>query len=358
MKFIYKQFKNQLTNTFNGLVEKEIKVDDDIINIFFYVISYTDLFTNEIKKNMRGITFVNKDKYYLSIHKFFNLNQVEETDIETLRNKQIIEITDKLDGSMINPIKVNNKIIMKSNGSIESIQSKNATEFVYNNKTYLQFINYCIDNNLHPIFEWISPYNKIVLNYENDDLVLLQIRDNNGNYLNIKDFDIPTEITVRKEYDLNKFNNIDDVYMYIKDKINIEGVVVRFADGTFVKVKSDWYFDKHKYTDLNEKVIMEKILKDEIDDILQNIDNKDIIYSYINKVSEYIKQIINYVIAFDYSMYKTKKELAIKNSTNIYFKYMMLYYNNTDIEHLTKIIKQHMLKTYNKVNKCIDFFNK
>lgn len=360
MKFKYEDFKNNLEKIegeFIGLVEKKEVVDGKEVTIYFYIISYNELFDNDIRREMRGITFIDKDTYFLSLHKFFNINQHEETQYGKLKDKKIIEITDKLDGSLINPIVINGKIYMKSKASIISEQSVGATDFVNGNSVYKTWIEGMIEKRLHPIFEWVAPDNRIVLRYEKSDLVLLQIRDDEGNYLNINDFDIPEGITIRKEYDLEEWGSLEKLYKYIREAKDLEGVVIRFEDGQMVKLKSEWYFEKHRYTNLTDKDYMTHILNDTIDDILsiEQVDH-DLVMSYIYKVNKYITKKAEEITKFDFTGFETVKDVAIGCAKDPNRGMLITYFKNRDIEEVFNLVKKRMKQDYNKLSACVDFF--
>jgi hypothetical protein len=62
-----------------------------------------------------------------------------------------------------------------------------AEEFVGANPKYLDFASWCISNQLTPLFEWCSRKQKIVIDYPEDKLVLLAVRNNiTGEYLPIR----------------------------------------------------------------------------------------------------------------------------------------------------------------------------
>ena len=357
MIYDIKDFKAEITEEFNGLVQKEFNYNGSVVNMYFYLIQYNELFNNDVRREMRGITFVDNDKYFLSLHKFFNINQHPETQLSLLKDKEIIEITDKLDGSLINPILINGKLIMKSKASITSQQSKNSTDFVYDRKHYYNFIIEMMEKELHPIFEYVAPDNKIVLDYDKEDLILLQIRDNNGNYLNLNDFDIPKDITIRKEYNLKEFNSLDKIYEYIRESVDLEGVVIRFSDGMMVKLKSEWYLDKHHYTNLTEKDYMVHILDDTIDDVLSlgELVDTQYIKKCIKAVNTHIAFIMAYVIEYDYD-YDTIQEFVKESLGDIHFTYLIDFYKNKDSEKVSKNVREQMKKNYNKLDKCKLFF--
>ena len=130
--------------------------------------------------------------------------------------------------------------------------------------------------------------NRIVINYDNvdDDLVLLSIRDYNGD-ININNVEF------------NNFNKVDEIKMDIDqlviektrpDFINEEGFVLLYSNGFRVKIKYEEYFRIHKtISNVNEKFVWEFLSQGkDINDLNDNIpdetfqfikDTKDILWS-------------------------------------------------------------------------------
>jgi len=127
-----------------------------------------------------------------------------------------------------------------------------------------------------PLFEWVSPRCKIVLEYEKDNLVLTGIRHNiTGEYIVYSEllttaskFNIP----VTESFDTST-NQIQTIQEQIKQRNGIEGFVIRFNNGMHYKVKTEWYFsktkkDKQEYSFNSEANIWRYILEQQIDDAL------------------------------------------------------------------------------------------
>lgn len=357
MEYNYKEFKENLDET-KGLVEKVVYIDGVKVSMMTYLIQFDGLFDNEIRTEMRGITFVDEKTPFIALHKFFNLNQRAHTMYDVLKDKKIVEVTEKVDGSMINPVFVNDKIYMKSMFSInESVQSKKATEIVLNNSEYEKWIRDMNSLNLYPIFEYTSnsPEEQIILKYEKTELILLQIRDSRGNYLDVESFDSPFKL--RKNYGFKTLKEISD---YMGDVEDIEGFVVRFEDGMMIKMKSEWYFERHAFYEDNftNKAIFTSILDNTIDDILSKNSStikeydKIRINAYIGYVSNYINDVMHYVMDIDYN--HNRKELAINNRQDEYFDLIMLYKSGGVEESYKKLIK-NMKTKYNGLQKINSF---
>ncbi|MCS7317287.1 MAG: T4 RnlA family RNA ligase [Candidatus Dojkabacteria bacterium] len=141
----------------------------------------------------RGIKFCSKTGKILArpFHKFFNLNERPDSSYEEILKlhsmSKKITITEKLDGSMIHPMKLSNGEILWCTKMGTNIISAMAENYVKScNDKYEKFIKWCFDQGemgWTPIFEYVSPKNKIVIEYE-ENLVLLAIRDNvTGTYI-------------------------------------------------------------------------------------------------------------------------------------------------------------------------------
>jgi T4 RnlA family RNA ligase len=117
-----------------------------------------------------------------------------------------------------------------------------------------------------PIFEWVSPFNQIVLAYEEADLVYLGTRDNaTGAY--VMDKSCPFSTVPRYG---SVEGNLADYISRQRGAEGREGDIIRFADGHMVKVKNDWYVRIHKTVDriVFDRNIVALILNEEMDDVM------------------------------------------------------------------------------------------
>lgn len=184
-----------LCSTESPFYETSNIVDGFIVKTFNYRMAQASDFDDPKAREMRGITFVfDKDgtlyKRYILLDKFFNLNQVPNTMYSVVKDYKIKSISNKEDGSIASFIKLpNGKIIGKSKIGFDNIQCAGINRIYKKNTDIKNFVNWAIDNDLVAIFEYVAPHNRIVLKYNDEELILLKIRDNNtGAYLNIKDF--------------------------------------------------------------------------------------------------------------------------------------------------------------------------
>jgi RNA ligase len=212
-----------------------------------------------ILRECRGIIFYEQEVVSRPLHKFFNANERDETQVENIDLSKPHVILEKLDGSMIRPIPTPDRkdFRLGTKAGITDI-SILAEEFIQGKPRYRAFILDMLAQGLTPIFEFCSRKNKIVVDYPTDRLVLLAIRDNiTGVYLDLNDF-ATDGIEIVKAYD-NPIN-----------------YVVRFADGHMLKIKCEWYLENHgKLEEIRfEKNIIKHILDDTIDDIKPLLDHE------------------------------------------------------------------------------------
>lgn len=238
-----------------------------------------------IRRECRGIIFDSKtgDIVRRPFHKFFNVNEREETQdhvVDLLRPHCILE---KLDGSMIAPFIVDGKMIWGTKMGATDV-AKPVEEFVKNNPQYIEFANLWIKRGCTPIFEWCSRKQRIVLDYKEDQLILTAIRNMHtgqymtddvmmkfGGLLSYGITDIPVVRQFEPQTDMKAFLE------YVHDLEDLEGFVVRFDDGHMLKLKCHWYLQIHKAKEaiLQDRNIVELILEEHLDDIKAHLPAED-----------------------------------------------------------------------------------
>lgn len=327
--------------------ESKHNVDGYDISIFNYRLAFYSHFTNPVSNNpeitaheMRGLTFVfNSDgtiyNRFLLLDKFFNVDQTPCSMYSVLKGYKIKNIYNKEDGSVASFIRLpNGRVIGRSKAAFGSDQAIEIQK-IYDEDTNIQrFVNWCLDNEIIPIFEFVSPKNRIVLPYANTKLILLRLRDNKtGEYLDIDDYSSHYDGISVVESDSGKtLEDLIDLKKVTQDK---EGWIVQFENGKMAKVKTDWYLERHRlYTDeLNrENSLIKLIIDGTIDDIFPQIseDKKQEIESIIDKVNGYIldtsKKVDELLKEYDGS----RKDFAIKNNKHPLFSIAMGVINGKD----------------------------
>jgi T4 RnlA family RNA ligase len=304
---------------------------------------------------MRGITFVlypdgTLYKRFLLLNKFFNLNQVDETLYNNVKDLKIKNVYIKEDGSVVSFIRLpNGRVLAKSKMSFDNDQADVSNQIYNSNSNIKKFVNWTLDNDITAIFEYVAPDNRVVLKYYERDLILLRLRDNNtGEYLDLDDFSDKLEgISVAK-----KINHVlDELIDLAKTEKDIEGWVVQFVSGKMIKIKTEWYHSLHHLImeDIHrENILIGHILDGNIDDILSKIDLNDTsTIDRINHITEVAQKWIKLKILSinkTYLIYEKlgRKEFGKNYSKNPDFQFVMDKVDDKDvylkiIEYLKKV---------------------
>lgn len=130
-----------------------------------------------ILRELRGIKFnnTNGDIICRPLHKFFNIFEKEETQLQELDFSQPHTVYTKVDGSMIVPFMVNGEIRFGTKMGITDV-SIQAEKVVAKNPNIMEFSKWCIENQISPIFEFTAPNNRIVIEYDKPEFTLLTAR--------------------------------------------------------------------------------------------------------------------------------------------------------------------------------------
>lgn len=328
---------------------------------------------------LRGLTFVEQPdgswRRFLGLHKFFNLNQTKGYMYDDVKDKRMVRVSDKMDGSMIRFIQLpNGHVVTKTKMGFTNIQVEEAERFLdVGNYIFLEFIMDMLEQGKAAIFEYTSPTNRIVVDYDRPRLSLLQIRDENtGEYLDIeKECEDYFDVVHDYPLDDRDLDGLIDVCKWVENK---EGFVVQFDDGQMIKLKSEWYMRLHRLmtnTADHENVLLECILNETIDDILAEMDEKNPVRQYIEAVmselvpwvNNQVKNIENLRLLYDYEFRGTQRKkfvdyLISSNCTEFHHVMKLLKWPMEEIEEkdlVFEVYKAFLLKTYNKKEKAAKF---
>jgi RNA ligase len=250
-----------------------------------------DRIKNAILRECRGIIFdtLTGNILHRRLHKFFNVNEREETLIHNINFSEPHTILAKLDGSMITPVMTDAGLRWGTKMGVTDVALP-VEEFVVEHPDYSTFAKLMFTNGVTPIFEWCSRKQKIVVDYPEDSLVLIALRNTKtGTYWApdcmrraVSQFDIP----VVKEYP-GTVDSMQELIKSTESLVDAEGWVVRFESGHMIKIKGEWYVKLHKAKDRIrfEKNIIDLILNEGIDDIKAFLDSadRDRVESYVEK---------------------------------------------------------------------------
>lgn len=246
-----------------------------------YNVMMADTFDCNIRRECRGIIFDSEtgDIIRRPFHKFFNVNEREETQDHVIDLSRDHGILEKLDGSMIAPFIVNGQMVWGTKMGATEV-AKPVEEFVKNNPQYEQLAMHLLPMKLTPIFEWCSRKQRIVMDYPEDQLVLTAVRHmDTGAYVSYNVMKYLTEslagIPLVRQYDSQ--TDMKSFLEYVRNLEDLEGFVVRFWDGHMIKLKCDWYVQIHKAKEaiLQDRNIVELILDNNLDDVKAHLPQED-----------------------------------------------------------------------------------
>ena len=228
------------------------------------ILNYTekaqyDKHWNDVTRQCRGLIYDSRSGEVLArpFDKFFNLG---EHAPGIFAPEAQVEVTDKMDGSLGILYYGPQGWAIATRGSFESEQAIHATDVLRDK--YLAEGCWVPDSGLTYLFEIVYPENRIVLDYgDQDDLVLIGVRDIESGttwgprYRGLLHHSWPGPRA--KTFPAGTFRQA----LEIADRPNAEGIVVRFmASDLRVKVKQDDYVRLHKLvTGLNERAVWEHL---------------------------------------------------------------------------------------------------
>jgi RNA ligase len=269
--------------------EEFLVMEKEGYTVIKYAVAFEDTFQwdsndpvgSAIRRECRGITFDTEGNLICrKYHKFFNIGEKEETQLNKINLYEPHIVLEKLDGSCVIPQPSLDGFVLTTKSGVTDI-SQQAEEFISDKPHYAKFIHSMFDGKLTPIFEWVSRKNRIVVDYENDNLILTAIRNTEmGNYLpyfNMLDLAEHWNIPVVQAVDGLAVQNIELFVKQIREWEDSEGVVLRFDTGHMVKIKADQYVLRHKTKDAinQEKNVISIILNDDVDDLIPLLTPED-----------------------------------------------------------------------------------
>lgn len=314
--------------------------------------------TNRMRRECRGLIFYpNGDLMSRPFHKFFNVNEREETQINRIDLSQPHVIMEKMDGSMIRPVIVNGCLRLATKMGVTEVAMA-AEKYLASRKDSGEIMNWMerlVKGGFTPIFEFVAPDNQIVINYNEPDLVLLAIRDNEtGNYLGRQN-STPEGLTVVPEYGSVE-GNLADYIARARMQEGREGDIIRFADGHMLKIKNDWYVRIHKTVDKIrfDRHIVELILHEEIDDVVAMLPKHeaDRVHQFAQRFGERLHAVVegyerywNTVVAsgLDRKRYALEWMPTIKNNDSFAPQYVFgRFAGHNGREMILEHIKKHL----------------
>jgi RNA ligase len=289
---------------------------------------------DDITLKTRGLVLDNEGNVVAkAFDKFFNYEElVGNKWVESKIPNEPFEVFEKMDGSLGILFNYNNEWILATKGSFTSDQALRGMEILkkYRYEKLIKGFTY--------LFEIIYPENRIVCEYDFEDLILLAVVDNKDGYeLRIHDDNIHLEgIRFRNLYNnlgfkvVKKYDGVRD-YSELKSKIlqNAEGFVIKFESGLRMKIKGEEYVRLHKIlTELSTYDIWEHLK-----------DGKDVMELVEKVPDEFDKWVKEQVRALKYGHFAIS---GYCGKAHDYFRYGK--YNDVDPEPSKKEFAEHLKK--------------
>ncbi len=271
----------------NGLLHKQTHPNHDL-TIWNYSpkVQYEKLW-DDITIQCRGLVTNSKGEIVARpFKKFFNYDEHTPEEIPN----EYFEVYEKMDGSLGILFNYNNEWIIATRGSFTSSQSIRGKEL-------LEKYNY---NRLHPdytyLFEIIYKENRIVCDYDFEDIVLLgMIHTKSGDEINIhnnqEDIRFKNMISNIGFRVVMLYKTWGESYDLLQDEIpkDKEGYVIRFKNGFRMKIKGDEYKRLHRIlTNVSNRDIWEYLKENKpFDDILDKV--HDEFYNWVKETARDLK---------------------------------------------------------------------
>jgi RNA ligase len=299
-------------------------------------------FWNPDTLNCRGL-IINESGVVVGrpLPKFFNLDE-NKSEIP----KERPQVYEKLDGSLIILFYYGDRPQVASRGSFASEQAIKAKLLLETNPTYQKDLRK-LDPNYTYIFEIIYPQNRIVVDYGNQErLVLLAIVHTETGA------EIPCDSwwsDVAKIYDFPDLKTLREINLD-----NQEGFILHWSNGLRVKYKFAEYKRLHSIlTNVSTKTIWESLKEgNSLDEIIDQV--PDEFYHWV-KLTE--NQLRSQYAEIEAQCQQVFKVLETRKETAVYFQsqtYPSILFSMLDDRDYSQIIWRMIQPPYSKPFKVID----
>ena len=366
---VFKDLMN-LVNSNNAFYKKEEEFIGGRYFIFNYRLAFYSDFLEPNALEARGITFlVDKNDNPLKLvcwpmEKFFNINEnpfTENVDYENIHYAMIKE-----DGSIISSmIDRFGDLTLKSKSQIMSKQSIAASEWLAlpENSHFYNTLKEMTEAGFTVNMEWVSPDNRIILEYDKPALKVLNARFNSsGDYYNQKalqvmfnDCPMVESCEDYKHFNLNILKKFSDIEGWVIKPVNHYH---NESKVNFCKIKTNWYLNLHKLKFSVEvpKALFFCCLNEQSDDIRSAFSNDKELIKRVDLMERIVKNNYNYICQEVDSFYEENKHLQVKefaikakDKMPRFHAILMSLYNGTSYT-----VKKYMEKNYKDM---VEIFN-
>jgi T4 RnlA family RNA ligase len=368
---LYKQLMH-LCDTTDTFFFSDQVLDDSTYRIFNYRLSSYSEFLKPGALDCRGIMYrLHPCLYFFHsdysgdahlvcrpMQKFFNLNENPFTMDLDLSIDNIKTIEYKEDGSLISTFIHNDKLYVKSKGSIKSEQVVAALKILENDPEFANDLYELTKLGFTINMEYTSPNNRIVLPYTSDSLTILNaIYNCNGEHISVHNV-TNIENTLIGKYlvakpDRDKYAEILNTFPQMT---GIEGFIVYLNSGEVFKIKTDWYLTQHRCIDTigNNRRLYEAILAQATDDIKTLFSTNQPVLDRINHMELFVASVYNTSCTIVTTFVDTNKSLDRKSFAilgqqylgNLFSTAMNVYIGRGSVE---TNVHSWMLKNYDTI---------
>lgn len=346
-------------------IEHEGPFDGATYHVFSYhLASYTDFLEPdalECRGHMFRVDGDNVELVSLPFPKFFNRGENPFTMDLDFSEENVDHVATKEDGSLISTYRdANGDLRLKSKTSLTSSMAMDSMELlptIHAPNARHSLMEYCekLENEGYTvIMEYVSPKNRIVLPYDDCNLVVLGVRDRETfetmSYDEMRKAGIGL-FYVAHDVKENYSGMIEHFINDIPNMSGIEGFVIRLKDGTMVKCKTDEYVSLHHTKDsvTSPRRLMDVVLQEASDDLRQMFSDDPQALKEIDHMERFVSDTANHLVKpvdafYEANKHLERKDFAIKGQQELrrdQFTLAMAKYSGKEIDY-----KQFISKNY------------
>jgi hypothetical protein len=294
---------------------------DEMFGKRLIMLKYNQLdsdFNEEIVRECRGL-ILDEDSLEPVCVPFFKFGNYGESYCPEIDWESAV-ILEKRDGSLIKVVKLGEDYLISTNGCIDAFKAMMPDDILCPYKSYGDLFMKAMGNRLSSLkegftymFELTSPYNRVVVPYDELEIALIGIRDNKSLQEQLICNSIELPFKLPKRY---MFNTLEEC---IKSAHSLpyseEGYVVVDKHFNRVKIKSLEYVNVHHLRGegaMTEKRILDIIRQNEIAEYLIYFpEYKELFDEYKRKVDDLYKAYHLMWLSFSQLEFNSRKEIAL-----------------------------------------------
>jgi len=288
---------------------------------------------NDATKICRGLILDDQNNIVSRpMEKFFTFEQCQKMGI-SMPNESF-RVYEKLDGSLGIMYVYEDYVGIATRGSFNSDQAILACELLEKHPDQVHWFGEMIKATEYTfLFEIVGKDNRIVVPYDDNDLVLVACVDKNGKNIDIDNFwfNWPKKAKRYKQFEKESFEMMKNVNIE-----NEEGFVVLFESGFRMKIKFENYLELHRlYCGLSNRMIWENVSQGKV---VEDLDLPDEFMDWAEEVeSDLYEKYYQHLKEIYYQYEKIPKNLDRKSFAEYaknteYPSFMFMMYDGKSIE--------------------------